>query len=365
MILASIETGEPGSREKAEELTTGLDGASVLWSDDFPSLNSGYWVVYRGEFESGSEASNSCSDLPVDMTCYPRYLGSAVSPLAIDGHAMLIDGQALVIVDVATGERLKIFDPYFEGDGMFVGRMSLTPDASALYYDVGWEDSWYSCESSQGQIWKLDLAFGIDTNIAPGFNPTISPDGRWMAALLSEQCLPDPAQPESWVLTPTDTIVLYDLTSGWPTETKRWSTEFAPTAYDDPQMLAWVGWRGDSESLVAMNNAGTIFELSLDHAGPIDTGPPLVAVVYGYPQALIGETLYMIRDETPEAFGGFDLVAVDLTTGSTGEVITQTVGWPFAAADTTRTRLIWGSDTQVGTAETMFSLETYLTGLAW
>jgi len=46
-------------------------------------------------------------------------------------------------------------------------------------------------------------------------------------------------------------------------------------------------------------------------------------------------------------------------------VITQTVGWPYAAADTTRTRLIWGSDTQIGTAETMFSLETYLTGLAW
>ena len=53
------------------------------------------------------------------------------------------------------------------------------------------------------------------------------------------------------------------------------------------------------------------------------------------------------------------------TTGATGEVITQTVGWPYAAADTTRTRLIWGSDTQIGTAETMFSLETYLTGLAW
>mgnify|MGYP001825219000 CR=1 FL=1 len=364
-ILASIETGEADAWEEAEELAEGIEGAAVLWSDDYPSLNPGYWVVHRGEFESGELASASCSDIPDDMPCYPRYLGADVSPLAADGNAILIDGQALVVVDATTGERLKVFDPYFDGDGMFVGRMSLTPDATALYYGVGWEDSWYSCDASQGQVWKMDLEFGIATQIASGYNPTVSPDGRWMAVLFAEQCLPDPEQPDAWVLTPTDTVVLYDLSSGWPTEAKRWSLESRPTSYDDPNMLSWVDWRADSQFLVVVNNAGSVFEVRVDYTGPLDALPPLVEWVIGYPQALIGNTLYVTRDETPEAFGAFNLVAVDLATGSTPEIISDTVGWPYAAADTSRTRLIWGSDTQVNTAATSFGLENYLNSLAW
>ncbi|NNC41460.1 MAG: hypothetical protein HKN95_12325 [Acidimicrobiia bacterium] len=364
-ILASVETGEPGGFEQAEEFASGLDGAKVLWSDDYPSLNPGYWVVYWGEFESGDEASNWCSGLPTDKACYPRYLGPEISPLATDGHALVIDGQSLVIVDVADGERLKVFDPYFEGDGMFIGRMSLTPEASAMYYGVGWEDSWYSCDASQGQLWKLDLAFGITSPIAPGYNPSVSPDGRWMAALISEQCLPDPEEPEFWVLTPTDTVVLYDLTSGWPIETDRWSVETPPTTYNDPQMLQWVDWRADSQVMLVMNNGGSVYELPLDHSGPADAGPALADGIFGFPHGVIGDTLYATVNETPQAVGTFDLFAFDLNTGQAIEEITESVGWVYAAVDTSRTRLIWGHDTQVATAETAFFLETYLSSLAW
>jgi hypothetical protein len=365
LILASLETDEPGNWERAEEIAAGIDGAAVIWSDDYPSLNPGYWVVHWGEFPSASQAGDWCPDLPDDLTCYPRYLGDDVSPLAAAGHVLVIDGQALVVVDVATGERLKTFDPYFDGDGMSVGRMALAPDGSALYYGTGWEDSWYSCESSRGQIWKLDLEFGVDIAVAPGFGPAVSPDGRWMAALLSQQCLPDPEQPEAWVLTPADTVVLYDLTTGSPIETHSWAVVSPPTSYADPQVPIWVDWREDSQTLVVMNNAGAVYELTLDHRAALDAGAPLAEAIYGYPQALIGDTLYAIVDETPFAVGAFDLVAFDLATGVAGDTMIHTVLTPFAAADTTRTRLIWGTDTEVTTGETAFSLQEYLIGLAW
>ncbi|MDH3261366.1 MAG: hypothetical protein OEM84_10395 [Acidimicrobiia bacterium] len=365
LVLASIETGVVGAEDRAREVAAGIDESAVLYSNDFPSLNPGFWVVHWGEFTSGSEAANWCAGLANALTCYPRYLGPAVAPLAADGHAMLIDGQALVIVDVATGDRLKVIDPYFSGEGMGIGRMALTPDASALFYSVGFEDSWYSCESSVGQVWRLDLVFGTIATVASGNAPAVSPDGRWMAVLNSEQCLPDPENPDFWVLTPFDTVVLYNLATGWPVETRRWSVASAPTSYEDARMITWVDWRADSQALLAMNNAGDLFTVALDHEGSLNAGVPVVEGINGYPQALIGDTLYVTRDDTPEEWGGFDLIGVDLATGAEGEVITQTVGWNYAAADTTRTRLIWGSDTQVGTARSTFGLENYLAGFAW
>jgi len=365
LILDSIQTSAPGAEEQAQEIAGGLEGAAVLHSNDFPSLNPGYWVVYRGAFQSGTEASNWCADQPARFSCYPRYLGPDISPLAADDHALLIDGQALVVVDVATGERLKVFDPYFNGDGMGVGRMALTPDASALYYGVGFEAGWYACDSSRGQVWRLDLAFGTVTIVASGHTPAVSPDGRWMTVLLSEQCLPDPEAPDLWVLTPTDTVVLYNLTTGLPVEAGRWSVGLPPTSYEDPHMVVWVDWRADSQGLLMVNNAGNVFEVSLGGRAILDAGPPVVEGVNGYPLALVGDTLYISRDETPDEWGGFDLIAVDLATGAEGEVITRTVGWAQAAADTTRTRLIWGSDTRAGTAGSDFAVEDYVGGLAW
>ncbi len=278
---------------------------------------------------------------------------------------MVVDGEALVIVDVETGERLKVMDPYFGGDGMGIARMALRTDAAALYYAVSFEDSWYSCDSADGQVKRLDMGFGTITTVGSGRSPTISPDGRWMALLRSEQCLPDPENPEFWVMTPTDTVVLYNLATGRPIETRRWSVATAPTSYDDPRMITWADWRQDSQTLLVMVNSGDVYELSLDQEGPINAGEPVVAGLRGAPQALLGDTLYLVRDETPDEWGGFDIIAMDLTTGEEGEVITQTVGWPYVAADTTRTRLIWGSDMQAATAESMFSVENYLGGFAW
>lgn len=47
--------------------------ADILLSDDFPSLNSGYWVVYAGRFGTSDEARRYCQDItPLVGSCYPR-----------------------------------------------------------------------------------------------------------------------------------------------------------------------------------------------------------------------------------------------------------------------------------------------------
>lgn len=47
--------------------------ADILLSDDFPSLNPGYWVVYAGRFTSTAEARSYCQDItPLVGSCYPR-----------------------------------------------------------------------------------------------------------------------------------------------------------------------------------------------------------------------------------------------------------------------------------------------------
>ena len=47
--------------------------ADILLSDDFPSLNPGYWVVYAGRFGNSDEARRYCQDItPLVVSCYPR-----------------------------------------------------------------------------------------------------------------------------------------------------------------------------------------------------------------------------------------------------------------------------------------------------
>jgi stage II sporulation protein D len=47
ILVLSSDPSEPSARTQARQL-----GAHVLRSDDYPGLNPGYWVVYRGPFAS-------------------------------------------------------------------------------------------------------------------------------------------------------------------------------------------------------------------------------------------------------------------------------------------------------------------------
>jgi hypothetical protein len=59
VVLAS-DTSESQAREKAEDFAAdGISGVGVLDSDDFSSLRGGFWVVFAGQYDSQSEASDA------------------------------------------------------------------------------------------------------------------------------------------------------------------------------------------------------------------------------------------------------------------------------------------------------------------
>jgi len=60
-------------------------------------------------------------------------------------------------------------------------------DGTKVYYDTLVEDNWFHCESSQGTITQLDLATGARSQIAPGTEPQLSPDGRYLAYLTQQR----------------------------------------------------------------------------------------------------------------------------------------------------------------------------------
>jgi len=82
-ILASLPTGQYASTDAQDELetyvtTTGLD-LQLLLSDDYGSLNPGYWVIYASDGwtddESAAAYCNSVRDTySLASTCYPRLL---------------------------------------------------------------------------------------------------------------------------------------------------------------------------------------------------------------------------------------------------------------------------------------------------
>jgi SPOR domain len=59
VVLAS-DTSESSARDKADDFAAdGISGVGVLNSDDFSSLRPGFWVVFAGQYDSQSEASDA------------------------------------------------------------------------------------------------------------------------------------------------------------------------------------------------------------------------------------------------------------------------------------------------------------------
>jgi hypothetical protein len=59
VILAS-KNGEDAARDSAESFSAeGVPDVGILDSDDFSSLEGGFWVVYSGEFDSQAEATRA------------------------------------------------------------------------------------------------------------------------------------------------------------------------------------------------------------------------------------------------------------------------------------------------------------------
>jgi hypothetical protein len=77
VILASMPTKAAADQKLAAAKAAGITGAAILHSDDFPTLNSGYWVVFDGQYDSIDQAqSQAAADRGKGefSDAYPRFV---------------------------------------------------------------------------------------------------------------------------------------------------------------------------------------------------------------------------------------------------------------------------------------------------
>lgn len=222
-VLASLPTSEYTAAEAeartaviAEQIGTEALEVKLLLSDDYTSLEPGFWVVYLGQFRDESQAVAACDSVGAP-DCYARALATLADDEALgvdEGYvlAILADGP-LAVVEIGSGEIPRIIDDYFYADGVYPGSPTLAADGRRVFYSVGSEDWWFSCEAADGTLVEMDLTTGEAEQVADGFSPAISPDGSTLLYLAASQCVEDPNE-ANFVLAPIDTIVHRNLGNG-------------------------------------------------------------------------------------------------------------------------------------------------------
>src|SRR4051794_23243069 len=61
VILASMPTKAAAEQKLAAAKAAGITSAAILHSDDFPTLNPGYWVVFDGQYDAIDQAQGQAS----------------------------------------------------------------------------------------------------------------------------------------------------------------------------------------------------------------------------------------------------------------------------------------------------------------
>jgi cell division septation protein DedD len=77
VIIASMPTKAAAEDKLARAKAAGISSAAILHSDDFPTLNPGYWVVFDGQYDSVDQAQGqAASDRGKGefSDAYPRFV---------------------------------------------------------------------------------------------------------------------------------------------------------------------------------------------------------------------------------------------------------------------------------------------------
>lgn len=360
LIYASLDTAT-ATRDDAAAVATNIDDAAVLLSDDYPSLNPGYWVVYAGEWHDRHLASSWCPrPLDASLSCYPRYLGPNIVDRLAEGAAIVQLAERLVIVEPETGETLATFSDNFHQEAEFPARFNLNGREGELYFSLGFEDSWYSCESDKGQIRRLDLDSGTEDVFVDGWSPAISPDGRWLAVVAAQDCYPDP-EVGGWVITPGSQVEIYDLSLDGSTPSFLLRPENPPTNYEDEQQVLAVFWDPavPGDLLVALGDR-SVRRIAYDSGEYLDgarvefsTGDPYLA-------AVTADSQYFLNyyDEL------FVLTVVDQTTGEIA-MTRELDGWTTVAVSSDDEVLIGATDLLILPSGKEVAIDGDVHNLAW
>ena len=215
----------------------------------------------------------------------------------------------LVEVDVATGGVVNTIDDFFSIDGVFRGNLRLTPDRSTIYFSEGYEDSWYQCDTSVGSIGSIAVADGTIEMLGRGSGVGLGPDGSRLAYIDSETCLPDPQQPDFWVLTPYDRAVVRDIASGGESV---FTTSPVPESYDSPSAVRWADFAADGSLLVQLVS-GDVHRIPPGAEGGVIQDSPIAFTTQATPWEVVGDRVIATLFG---AEGSSDLMSIDTASGA-------------------------------------------------
>lgn len=269
--------------------------------------------------ESTTTEVESTTSVAETTTTVARPTTTVVDGPAPDAPATAVvaDDRRLVEIDIATGEVDRVIDEAFNGDGVFRGELRLSSDRSTVWFSEGYEDGWFGCDSSVGSFGRVDMASGEREVLGAGVGPEPSPDGSLVAYVTSELCLPDPENPEIWVLTPYDRVVVRDLATG---DEREFVTDTPPDDYDSPGQIEWAGFRPNGRLLV-LTTDGALRLVDLDGSDVLQDHPVISDDVRGFPVGTTPGGGLVTVDFGDE--GSADLYSVDVATGDAALLATS------------------------------------------
>lgn len=367
-VLASLDVEEydqVAAQAEAQAIGASLDPSGpsdveLLLSDDYASLNDGFWVVHLGGFRDEFQADEACGSVEGDVPeCYTRRL-ELISPDEAVGYqhgyiVAVLENGPLGVIDAASGVVVRTDDNVYYGDGAFPGSLTLSADGASVFYTVGFEDFWFDCDASDGTLLSLDLGGGEPQQIADGFSPAAKPDGSVLLYLASSQCIEDPNEPQ-FVLTPIDTVVRRSLMEGGE------ERDLLPLEGDlgaGYEFFA-AGW-GPEGAIMLLDTEGTLYRL--------DQELTELADFEGFGWSLVGyqpnNGTMLIRYHT---FDGeattTQLVAVDPGNGDT-TIVETFDGIAAAALDATGNHLVIATEDTLWVDGTAIEIDYRIVDLAW
>ncbi|MFP5488323.1 MAG: hypothetical protein ACLGHQ_08470 [Acidimicrobiia bacterium] len=301
----SVESTEPDPAPSTTESTTTVPETTTTVAET-TTTEATTTTVAETTTTAATTTAPTTTAPPVDF-------GPAPTP---PERAFAVRDTDLVEIDVASGSVTRTVVEFFNADGVFRGNLRPTSDGTSLWFSEGYEDGWFGCESSIGSVGRVDLATGALEAVAAGNLPVPSADGALVAFRTSEQCVPDPENPEMWVLTPYDQVVVRDLATG---DEQRFATDPAPQAYGDPSEVAWLGFGPDGRLLVSTFD-GDVRAVDLDGPATLQEHPVVGTVPRGM---LVGVTDAGWVVSEVGAEGSTDLFLVDPESGAYGLMATS------------------------------------------
>jgi hypothetical protein len=164
VILESLDVADHSQAEALANLSAygglGVE-TGVFLSDDYGSLNSGYWVIFAGMFDSHSEAVELCASIRSNVDfCYDRYLQDVPTTTGPNGacgpygrfDVVGVDSTSLLTVYVGPSTGQKALGTYTGSD---TGILSAGPPTTVgstdwtpveIHGRVGWAESRYLSE---------------------------------------------------------------------------------------------------------------------------------------------------------------------------------------------------------------------------